>query len=475
MKTVAAYIRVSTDDQIEYSPASQLDKIQQYAKAHDMILPKEYIFVDDGISGRNTAKRPEFNRMIGIAKTNPKPFDAILLWKFSRFARNREDSIVYKSMLRKQLKIDVISISEDVGDDKMSILIEALIEAMDEYYSINLAEEVKRGMTEKASRGEPLSVAPYGYKMVDSKLVIDEKTAPIVREMFERYADGVPCRTLAIDLTQRGYRTTRGNNFENRTVEYILQNPVYIGKIRWNPSGRTRRNYDDENIMIVDGQHEPLVSDELFYNVQKMIAQNKKYYSKYARRSPVVHDFMLRGLVRCSNCGSTLVMGVGGKSLQCHKYSHGSCHVSHSITLSKINNSVIKYMHDILGQRDLNVVKRSLKYTVTPFDYESRIKKLELKRKRIKDAYEDGVYTIEEYKSSIEKLNIELQAIDAEKAREIKPEEAFEKIKKKAKEILPALEDPTVEEGVKNSLLRQVVDYITFNRTTGSLDFTLIS
>ena len=143
MKTAAAYIRVSTEDQTEYSPASQLEKIREYAKHHDYILPDEYIFVDEGISGRNTAKRAAFNCMIGMAKQKPKPFDAILLWKFSRFARNREDSIVYKSMLRKQCGIDVISISENVGDDKMAVLIEAMIEAMDEYYSVNLSEEVR--------------------------------------------------------------------------------------------------------------------------------------------------------------------------------------------------------------------------------------------------------------------------------------------------------------------------------------------
>ena len=81
-------------------------------------------------------------QMIGIAKSKPTPFSSILVWKFSRFARNREDSIVYKSMLRKQCGIDVVSISEQLGEDKTSILIEALLEAMDEYYSINLAEEV---------------------------------------------------------------------------------------------------------------------------------------------------------------------------------------------------------------------------------------------------------------------------------------------------------------------------------------------
>ena len=88
MKTAAAYIRVSTDDQIEYSPDSQLKALRDYAKRNDMILPEEFIYIDEGISGRTTSKRPAFNRMIGTAKSKPKPFDVILLWKFSRFARN---------------------------------------------------------------------------------------------------------------------------------------------------------------------------------------------------------------------------------------------------------------------------------------------------------------------------------------------------------------------------------------------------
>ena len=116
MRTAAAYIRVSTDDQVEFSPDSQLKEIRKYAKAHDLILPDEFVFADEGISGRKAEKRPQFQRMIGTAKLKPKPFDVILLWKFSRFARNREDSIVYKSMLRKQCGIEVVSISEQLTD-----------------------------------------------------------------------------------------------------------------------------------------------------------------------------------------------------------------------------------------------------------------------------------------------------------------------------------------------------------------------
>ena len=109
MKYAAAYIRVSDDRQDEYSPYSQLKLIRQYAKNNDYIVPDEYVFYDDGISGRSVKKRKAFNSMIGYAKSKEHPFDAILVWKFSRFARNQEESIVYKSMLRK-INVAVISV-----------------------------------------------------------------------------------------------------------------------------------------------------------------------------------------------------------------------------------------------------------------------------------------------------------------------------------------------------------------------------
>ena len=132
MKIAAAYIRVSTDGQLEYSPDSQLKVVRDYAQKNGMLLPESFIFQEEeGISGKQAEKRPAFMRMVGMAKQKPKPFDCILLWKFSRFARSRRDSIVYKTMLRKQLGIDVISVTEQLGDDKLSLLLEAVIEAMD--------------------------------------------------------------------------------------------------------------------------------------------------------------------------------------------------------------------------------------------------------------------------------------------------------------------------------------------------------
>ena len=114
MKTAAIYIRVSTDDQTEHSPESQLNEIKKYAARSNLVIDPNHIYNDDGISGRKASKRPEFQRMISAAKAAPSPFDVILVWKFSRFARNQEESIVYKSLLRRDCGVEVISISEDI-------------------------------------------------------------------------------------------------------------------------------------------------------------------------------------------------------------------------------------------------------------------------------------------------------------------------------------------------------------------------
>lgn len=159
----AAYIRVSTENQTELSPSSQLKIIRKFADEKGYLIDEKFIFRDNGISGRYADKRPEFNRMISLAKQKPPLFSAVLVWKFSRFARNQEESIFYKSLLRKN-GIEVISVSEPVDDGPFGKLIERIIEWSDEYYSIRLSGEVRRGMTEKAERGGIVSIAPLAIK-----------------------------------------------------------------------------------------------------------------------------------------------------------------------------------------------------------------------------------------------------------------------------------------------------------------------
>ena len=127
-KEVCAYIRVSSHGQEDYSPDAQLRLINEYAEAHDMIITG--VYQDLGISGRSADKRTEFINMIADCKDKSHPYDAILVWKFSRFARNQDESIVYKSLLKKE-KVDVISISEPIPEGFAGGLIERILEWMD--------------------------------------------------------------------------------------------------------------------------------------------------------------------------------------------------------------------------------------------------------------------------------------------------------------------------------------------------------
>ena len=171
----AAYIRVSDERPDEYSPDSQLKKIREYAAKEGYLIPDEYVFYDDGISGKSTKRRDDFNRMIAIAKEKTHPFDVIYVWKFSRFARNQEESMVYKNLLRKK-GVTVVSVSEPIPEGHFGSLIERIIEWTDEYYLVNLGAEVMRGMTEKASRGEPTCAPPFCYIMNDGKYYTDQKS-----------------------------------------------------------------------------------------------------------------------------------------------------------------------------------------------------------------------------------------------------------------------------------------------------------
>ena len=442
---------------------SQLEKIREYAKRNDYILPDEYIFIDEGISGRTT-KRPAFNKMIGIAKTKPKPFDAILLWKFSRFARNREDSIVYKSMLRKQCGIDVISISENIGDDKMSVIMEAMIEAMDEYYSINLGEEVRRGMNEKVQRGEPVTIPSFGYAIENGNYIPDTETAPIVQKIFADFLDGKGLVTIARELNENGYRTRRGNKFENRTVKYILQNPVYIGKIRWTPAGKANYRKNSKDTVIIDGTHEPIISKEIFDRVQEKLSKGSV---KYMREVSAKEPFMLQGLVRCSACGATLCMSANHTSLQCYAYAHGTCSVSHSISLKKINDLVIQTMDRCIETSSFHLEITSS--TKPDENIPLLISREEKKLERIKDAYENGVYTLDEYKKSRDNVQNKINELE-EKFRTQQSEQTdeqveMEKFRDKLIPVMPSLKTPAVPESMKNSILKSFVRRIVFDRS----------
>lgn len=257
----ACYIRVSTDEQTEYSPSAQKRAIFMYAKSHNINIAPCNIFSDEGISGRTAEKRPAFQSMIKCARCKPSPFSVILVHKFDRFSRSREDSIVYKSLLKRECNIRVISVTEPVENDKFSIILEAFLEAMAEYYSVNLSEEVKKGMTEKAYRGGFQTRPPYGYNIIQSgnPPVINEVEADVIRTMFDMRSSQMTYRDICEFLEQSNIKTRKGNHFTRKSVSYILKNPIYCGYLTW--------NCGNETIIRKSAEISPIITLELFTKV----------------------------------------------------------------------------------------------------------------------------------------------------------------------------------------------------------------
>lgn len=399
--------------------------------------------------------------MIGLAKRKPKPFDVILVWKYSRFARNREDSVVYKSMLRKDLNIDVVSISEDVGDDKMSILFEAMIEAMDEYYSINLAEEVKRGMTEKAKRGGVLSIPAFGYKVENNEFVTIPEEAEIIRKVFNDYACGKGFLSIAKALNAMGVKTHRGNKIENRTVEYWLNNPVYIGKTRWNPDGKLSRNYTSCTAIISNGTHTPIIDTKTWHKVQKKMKEQKAKFRKYYNPDRKDLSHWLSGIVRCEKCGA--VLSNQGGFFGCSNRGRGTCTGVGYIKSNKLDSIIFKALSDIklpnvtleFAEHESDVQSDSNDDSII---ISTQIQRLEIRMERIKSAYESGADTLEEYKASKKNILSEINDLKKalEKSREDPPKQKVEICNESIRRLTDILQDASVGNIEKNKAARAI-------------------
>lgn len=482
IRTAAAYIRVSTEEQADQSPESQLIEIRKYAAANNILLPDDLIYMDEGISGKKSENRPAFQRMIGAAKENPAPFDVILLWKFSRFARNQEESIVYKALLRKQCGVDVISVSEPLPGGPFASLIERIIEWFDEFYSIRLSQEVKRTMTVKAERGELQSTPPFGYKVhmepgQKSRLEINPEEARIVREIFDRFLTGAGFYPIAKWLNAQGIRTHRGNPFENRTVEYMLRNPVYVGKLRWTPTGRARRNFENPDTIVADASHEPIITAEAFEAAQKRIAEIKAVWGYKARPTYELKDW-LSGLVRCSECGSTLVF-VKPHYFKCNNYVRGRCRSSQHIRADLLHDALIDKLREDMSSA------APLSYTVSPQNpsrsgelarLRSSLADIHKRSARLMEAYLSGAVPLDQFTHF--KADLDSQAKDIEEAvsaaekTDASPALLAAALSKRIQDAYRTITSPDATLDEKNTALRSIADNIIFNRSTMTLSIT---
>jgi DNA invertase Pin-like site-specific DNA recombinase len=247
--------------------------------------------------------------MIAAARQKNSPFDAILVWKLSRFARSREDSIVFKALLRKH-GVQVVSITEPFEDTPTGKLLEAIIESLDEFYSANLGQEVLRGMRESASRGFYVaSNAPYGYQRVKvrdgnkerPRLELHAHRAPVVARIFREFLAGAGLKDIARALNSEGIPAPRGKKWGKTTLHKILVNEAYTGTLVW---GRTSKNSQKSPPIRVEDAWEPIVDRETFSRVQSLLRERAPVHLHPRRANS---HYLLSGLARCGHCGKALV------------------------------------------------------------------------------------------------------------------------------------------------------------------------
>ena len=308
MNRYAAYIRISSEEQVgNFSVNAQRRAIDAWVTAQDGKLVKVYI--DEAQSGR-TAERPEFQKLRRDAKQGK--FDAIVVHRFDRFARNRTDALAIKSLLRHEYGIKVYSVSEpsEDSDGPIGALIEGIMESVADWYSRNLATETSKGKRERANQGLHNNRPPFGMDKTEGGVLYRNDDEMVGLELaFNLYATGqYSDRKIAHELNKRGYKSKTGKLFSTDTVRDMLQNRTYLGYIKYQPyacHSDGRRRYDGE-IKWFEGKHEAVIDEKLFEKCQQIRAKKAKFSTYH----PKFRHYLLRDLIFCAECLQNMPSGV---------------------------------------------------------------------------------------------------------------------------------------------------------------------
>ena len=325
----AVYARVSSDSQdVDLSISAQLRAVRDYANRNGYEIVREY--VDEAESGRS-ASRPRFKEMIAVAKLKNLPFSAILVWKLNRFSRSRVDSVTYKTLLKNK-GIRVISINEHLDESPSGQLLEGIIESVDEFYSANLGQDIKRGLRENAARGfYSIGRAPYGLRKVPIKDGVktryklepepeDSISIKVVRRIFEMALKRIGCKQVASTLNREGFFTSTGRRWGKTTVHKILNNEAYCGTLVFGGRPGHPALHSGEPPVRVENAWPSLINKDTFRQVQKVMSHNAP---KAVHPRIVPSFYLLSGMLVCA-CGSAMV----GRSAKSHRYYYYTCNRS---------------------------------------------------------------------------------------------------------------------------------------------------
>lgn len=337
-KRVAAYCRVSTDNEDQ---ANSFESQQRYFRQYIECNPDwelYAIFADEGISGTNTKKRKEFNRMIECAKNGD--FDLIITKEISRFARNTLDSIFYTRDLKKH-GVGVIFLNDNIntldGDAELRL---AIMSSIAQEESRKTSERVKWGQKRQMEQGVVFGRSMLGYDVKDGKMTINKEGAKIVRLIFHKFVDeGKGTHVIARELREEGIEPMRVKEWQNTVILRVIRNEKYCGdlvqKKTYTPdflSHEKKYNRGQEEFVIIKDHHEPIISRELFDKANRILdakSLSQEGKAKHSNRYP------FSGKIKCGRCGASYVAryktrkdGSRYKAWRCYEAAnHGRPHI----------------------------------------------------------------------------------------------------------------------------------------------------
>ena len=417
---VLHYGRVSNDAQdVENSISAQFACLDEFSRGHNQIVLKKY--KDEAFTGR-IDRREGFQEMISDVPHWDPPVDAIVVWKFSRFARNNIDNAIYKHRLRKH-GVRVISINEPVDDSPTGRLMEHIIEGMDAYYSENLSTDVTRGMRNLAMRGFYLgNKPPFGYMIVEvedgdktrKKLELDPVTSKIVRRAYDTLLSGNTPRNVVTTYNQEGILTAKGNRWSNNRMHDLLTNEHNAGTIVYG-----LKSNSGLPPVKTPNSHPAIVTQDEFDKVKELLS---------ARAPKVTHprhagsDHILSGLVWCRQCGSKYKYKKGTGRSKTYQYLQCTTRVENGLALCEgpnLSGSDFEQMvmdatlQDILTQDNLKRVLEEMQATSGQAHTEAmervkaadkRLEDLSKREDRIILVYETEELSLEKYSERMKAL-----------------------------------------------------------------------
>ncbi|MFV0274896.1 MAG: recombinase family protein [Bacilli bacterium] len=461
----AIYIRVSTEDQAKegFSISAQKEKLTKYVEINDWELIDYYI--DDGISGKNIKDRPEMNRLIKDIEN--KKINNILIYKLDRLTRNVKNLIELVELFDSQ-NCGLCSLTEKIDTtNAVGRMFLKIVGVFAEFERENLAERVSFGYEEKTRQGNYTNTnGIYGYDYIIGKgnLIVNESEAEIVKQIYKYYLSGKAMISIAKDYNIRKVPTKRGGDWSQSTIQSILTNNTYLGKVRYGVNKKIKNK-----AFIVSSDHEPIIDEYTFNKVQNMIKKRKHFNVKKYPSENAYFGMVLR----CSHCGARFhpkQQKQNGKlyiTYYCNNRQTARCTCS-GISHTKVLNVFEDYIKDL--KLDCNIESRANNKQDKSLDkLNKELITLETKRKRIQKLFINEDIETTDYKEM-------LQDISTQKEQVISSINDLNKEKETAidysqfKDILSNIKLNWVQldTAQRNSFITQFIDFIELDVNNGN-------